>query len=384
MKRTHQLRVNKKRNQSFVEIEGQRIHLGSPDDPGTLARYHSVLAGYYERCAKQNLPAPAATLLTGGECTVAEICAEFLKYAKEYYSNSPAEVYRAKLVIQSLMSHAMMPAVAFGPNAFREYQQGLIPGHARKTVNDYMGTVRRMFRWAASREMIPVTVYQALETVEPLRRGRSDARDAQPIRPVSPADIEAVRPHASAVVWDMVQVQLLSAARPGEICSLRVGDIVRTNGVWSAEISDHKNAWRGLARTLRFGPQAQVVLAPYLDGREPVEYVFTPTESVKRRAALARGHRRPDQTANPRRTERRLRDRYDVSAYRRAVARACEKAGVSIWHPHQLRHTAATLVRASHGPEAARVVLGHKTLDATAIYAERDERAAVEVAKAIG
>ena len=80
---------------------------------------------------------------------------------------------------------------------------------------------------------------------------------------------------------------------------------------------------------------------------------------------------------------RRPKDRYTVSSYRRAIERACERAfgmpdelrtisnsltaeekrrrrtmaaewrRAYCWHPHQLRHTAATELRRAYGVEAA-------------------------------
>ena len=47
-------------------------------------------------------------------------------------------------------------------------------------------------------------------------------------------------------------------------------------------------------------------------------------------------------------------DVYDTRAYARAIARCCEEAGVTHWHPNQLRHTHATEVRKRYGLEAAR------------------------------
>jgi integrase len=54
------------------------------------------------------------------------------------------------------------------------------------------------------------------------------------------------------------------------------------------------------------------------------------------------------------------------------------------WHPHQLRHTAATAIRRRFGFEAAQHVLGHATLSMTEICAERNAEAARAVAAAIG
>ncbi len=54
------------------------------------------------------------------------------------------------------------------------------------------------------------------------------------------------------------------------------------------------------------------------------------------------------------------------------------------WHPNQLRHLFATVVRKEHGLEAAQVLLGHARADVTQVYAERNEELASEVAELIG
>jgi integrase len=54
------------------------------------------------------------------------------------------------------------------------------------------------------------------------------------------------------------------------------------------------------------------------------------------------------------------------------------------WHPHQLRHAAATRLRKEHGLEAARVVLGHAGAAVTELYAEIDHEKARRVAQVSG
>ena len=97
-------------------------------------------------------------------------------------------------------------------------------------------------------------------------------------------------------------------------------------------------------------------------------------------AAQFATHRRPDQEAKVPKTERRVRDCYGVDSYRRAISRACEKTGIAPWHPHQLRHNAATRIRKECGLEAAQVMLGHSRADITEVYAQRDAEKAREVA----
>jgi integrase len=55
-----------------------------------------------------------------------------------------------------------------------------------------------------------------------------------------------------------------------------------------------------------------------------------------------------------------------------------------VWSPLQLRHTAATAIRARYGLEAAQTVLGHAKPDTTLIYAERDLARAHAIAAEVG
>jgi integrase len=81
---------------------------------------------------------------------------------------------------------------------------------------------------------------------------------------------------------------------------------------------------------------------------------------------------------------RRPAERYDRRSYRQAIIRACAKANVPAWSPLQLRHTAATLIRAKYGVEAAKVILGHTRVETTQLYAERDLGRAEQIMREIG
>jgi integrase len=60
------------------------------------------------------------------------------------------------------------------------------------------------------------------------------------------------------------------------------------------------------------------------------------------------------------------------------------KTAIPSWHPHQLRHTRGTEIRRRYGAEAAQVVLGHATLDATEVYAETNLGIAETIMQEIG
>ncbi len=56
----------------------------------------------------------------------------------------------------------------------------------------------------------------------------------------------------------------------------------------------------------------------------------------------------------------------------------------SIGDPNQLRHTRGTELRQAYGIEAAQVSLGHTHANITEIYAERNFKQAIEIAKRLG
>ena len=54
------------------------------------------------------------------------------------------------------------------------------------------------------------------------------------------------------------------------------------------------------------------------------------------------------------------------------------------WARNQLRHNAATRIRAAYGIEAARIILGHSSAVTSEIYAEVDKEKAREIMGIIG
>ncbi|MFV2069689.1 MAG: hypothetical protein ACC645_22210 [Pirellulales bacterium] len=80
-----------------------------------------------------------------------------------------------------------------------------------------MGKIKRMFKWGASEELVSGEVFHAFQTVGGLRKGYTEAREPEPVRP--DADVEAALPFLPPVVADMVRIQRLTVARPTETAS---------------------------------------------------------------------------------------------------------------------------------------------------------------------
>jgi integrase len=167
-------------------------------------------------------------------------------------------------------------------------------------------------------------------------------------------------------------------------------DVDRSGDVWEYRPESHKTEHCNRHRVIFIGPRAKEVLRPYLL-REATAYCFSPAESErKRRAQIHEGRKTPLSRGNRPGTNRKTKPkrqpayRYTADSYRRAVHRACKRAGVAKWSPNQLRHTAATEIRRRYGLEAAQVTLGHAKADVTQVYAERDLARAAQIMAEVG
>ena len=167
--------------------------------------------------------------------------------------------------------------------------------------------------------------------MDSLRKDVSGARETEPIQPVDDDVVEATLPHLPCLVADMVRLQRLTGARPGEIILLRPADVDRKRDVWRYVPSEHKTEHHGHRRNIFIGPKAQIILLPYLL-RDAEEFCFRPAESERKRRQTRHEARttplncgnRPGTTS--RRTVCPTGTRYTNDSYRRAIARACEGA----------------------------------------------------------
>ncbi len=318
--------------------------------------------------------------------TIAEIAELYREHVEAYYrraDGTPTQAkYKIMASVQSLAAkHPDLELMDFGPRRLKELRRDWIEsGLARSTVNGYTEEVRRFFKWAVSEELVDVSVHVALSTVRGLRAAEEGVRDTAPIEPVPLADIQAVQGILSTPLRGLVDAQYHSAARGGELVVLRPQDVDTSHDVWTVDLAHHKTRHRGHDHTLYFGPKAQELLEPFMISRRPSEYLFSPKEAEAERYAGAHIHRRPNQAAAPKKTDRVVGNHYTSDTYRQAIVRACKKAGVTPWTPHQLRHSRAQLIRDEFGVEAAGAVLGQRKLDATLIYAPKTQALAMRVA----
>jgi integrase len=367
----------------------------------------------------------------GERITLAELLLAYFEHADRHYRDADgvptSEIYEVKIVIRALRElYASTPVAEFGPLCVKAARQKWVNERRSRTeCNRRVSHIKRIFKWAVSEELAPPTVYQAVASVSGLLKGRTAARETEPIGPVDDAVVDATIPFLNRYVCGLVEFQRLTGCRPGEACGLRRCDIDTGGPLWIYRPSRHKNTYRGQCRTIVLGPRTQELVrrffTPALD-----DYLFSPMRAYEERriekALKRKSKRTPSQEVrdktrrvNPKAI---VNSKYDRSSYGLAIDRACdqafplpeslakrkgesrstwwnrltveERSAVTAWrkahrwHPNQLRHTFATQVRKKHGLEAAQVLLGHTRADVTQVYAERNEELASQYAAKIG
>jgi integrase len=412
----------KPKNLGVVRIDGRDHYLGKFGSPESYEKYHRLLA---ERFAHGTLASAVGreTEPQAEPLTITQLCARYYRHCETYYTKNGVATNQARMIRISLKVlrrlYGSTLAKDFGPLSLKACQVEFVgDGLSRREVNRRVSLIKQAFQWGTANELLPGNVYHALQAVKGLKRGRCQAPDPAPVGPVPEAIVERTIEHLSPTVAAMVRLQLASAMRPGELVVMRARDLNMFGAIWEYRPGEHKGEHLEKDRVIMLGPRAIEIIRPFLC-LDISGFTFSPKRVVAQKEAERRESRKSplwashaEQQARKRaaRGRRSLKDRYDVSAYRRAIARACDKAFLHPelskvekkkltpeqwdelkawqkahrWHPHQLRHTAATKIRRQYGAEAAQAVLGHAELSTTEIYAEKSLEAARQIAREIG
>lgn len=297
---------------------------------------------------------------------VEDLCARYLAYAKVYYRGSH-EVYLCGRACRALISRfGRRPIADLVHRDLLAVRDDLVRANlSRTTVNRYMGIIcGRMMPWALDEGLVSAQVKAELSQVQPLKRGRSPARETTPVREVADDVVDRILPLLPPNTADMVRVHRLTGMRPAELCAMRWVDIDTTRTPWIYHPQHHKNEWRDQPRAILIGPRARTILLRHRDA----PYPFSPIAAVAERMQAKRAARTspfyPCRDQSYSRADpfavRVPRDHWSADTYGRTLRRVATQVGVSL-APNQLRHAFATEVRRRYGLEACRAVLGHST-----------------------
>lgn len=415
-----------KSGQARIWIKGRTFYLGVYGSAPSKAKYARLIAEHFG--SDQPVIASNKT-----QVTVAELLASFMAHAVVRYQKNgkpTSEVNSFSAAIGPLVElYSDILANDFGPIALAACRDELNRrGYCRTKVNQHLGRIRRIWKWGVAKQLVKVEAWQALTAVEGLRIG--EGKEMPKVRKVQFEAAIALEGHVVPEVWTMIQLQLVTAMRPGEVVQMRTCDISmcddlvpksHRNKLWVYRPATHKTEHHGKERVILIGPQAQDVLRKWLRPDEPEGYLFSPALAV----ASSRRQRTEQATtlntkfrrkSHPKRAPRKF---YDTHAYATAIERGCELAyGMPAelrldkrakrflqmsaeeienrrlearkwrqkycWNPNQLRHTAATWIRSNFNAEVARIILGHAHLNTTEIYAEEDMAKATAAMVSVG
>ncbi len=294
--------------------------------------------------------------------TVDDVCAAYCAHAREYYrrpdgsrTSEPANIEIGLRLFRKMFGRAVMCELTH--QDMLKHRDALIrSGLARVTVNRRIDIAKRMVSWAFDEAFITSSVKVELSQVKRLKRGRSAARETEPVRPVDNFTFEQTLSFMVPNTADMCRVHRLTGMRPEEVCALSWSRIDTSQTPWVYRPESHKNEWRGMPRVILIGAQARAILEKY---RNMGERPFSPRVAILERMQQPGRNKYDHWDRRLGGVPQEIGEMWKPDSYRRTISYACRKAEVPSWGANRLRHAFATDVRRAFGYEACRAVLGH-------------------------
>jgi integrase len=360
--------------QARVTYDGRDIYLGPYGSPESFEAYRRVHAelrlGF--TVDRLTLGHARANRKDGAPVTVHDVLEGFrADHAKRVGYSAANEQRHASMFAGDI--YGSIRATDFRPPQLLTVRDCMLrQGLSRRIINRRVKAVVKAFRWAAARMMIPAETWAALSAVPNLRAGETEAREPKRVQPADERSVRAVIDSLPPALGAMLELQMITGMRSGELCRLTPAMIDRSGPVWKYSDPLHKTRKYGVERVIALGPRAQALLSPWMDGPADAA-VFSPAKTYP---WLHNGNK-------ARKTA------WNVNGYGIAVAKAVARVRrgdptIRPFHPHQLRHLFATNVRERFGLDAAQAALGHLNLAATQIYAKVRADVSAKVAGEIG
>jgi hypothetical protein len=176
-------RKHRGRGQAVVTIAGRDHYLGPH---GTKASHPE-----YDRLIVERLAAgrPTSSEVACSNLTISEICHRYWQFARQHYRKNgkgTSEQDNIRYALRPLRQlYGRASGKDFGPLGLKTLQTKMIEeGLSRGAINSRIGKIKRMFRWAVSEELAPASLVHSLDAVTGLPKGRTRAKESDPIEPV--------------------------------------------------------------------------------------------------------------------------------------------------------------------------------------------------------
>jgi hypothetical protein len=190
--------------------------------------------------------------------TLCEIALEFGSYPRGRYvhpdGQPTGEADNFAVALSPLSQlYGRTEAARFGPNALQAVRLAMLRADlSRRVVNARINRIRRFFKWAVSRQLVPGAVCTDLQTLEPLNRGEHVELDGQDlvvrkspgVQVLGWSVVTATLPYLPRPVAAMVQIQRCSNCRVADVCLMRGCDLTLKADVWEHRPEAPKNTWR--------------------------------------------------------------------------------------------------------------------------------------------
>ena len=394
--------------QAVVSLGGQDFYLGPYGTKASKIAYDRLI-GKWLAGGRQLASSNAA-----GDLTITELIARYWEFAKQHYRKDglpTQEVSNIRYAIRPLRQlYATTPAREFGPLALKAIQQRFIrDGICRNQINHRVGKIKRLFMWAVSEQLVPASVFQALQTVVGTPSGSDRVWESPPccrfpmkslmlpsriFPPLWPIWCDSID---SRAVDQAKSVRSVPATSTPATMSGFTSRPVTKRSIMAANGGSSSARKRRMCY-VRTSCGRSKVIASCRPSRKS-DGATKSMKPAKRRCITATVQEvtgNESLVARPETATTRMptTGRFDVAWKKRTplVWTAAVKNGINPedvqlitrWHANQLRHSVATSLCAKFGLEAARTVLGHADPKITLVYAEADFSKAAEVMKAVG
>ena len=275
---------------AVVYYRGKTIHLGIYGSPESKTAYRRFLA---------EIQANPADYLPSGKknVTIRELTATFLDHAK---ANFDATKYaHCRVVVLDFLNKLFgdnTPVEDFKPRSLILVRKEMIQSlrYCRRIVNRYTFLIISIFRWGVENDLLSETTWQTLKAVKSLPKGYPGTYDNEERQPISDAVIQRTLPFMPPTIRAMVIVQRLTGMRPNEIFKMRAGDIdpSQDNGLWYYAPGSYKTSRFVGKIVFPLGKPEQELIAPYLEGKNAENAVFSPRTAITERNAEKRANRK--------------------------------------------------------------------------------------------
>ena len=262
--------LHKRSGRAVVRLNGKDHYLGKYGSPESQEEYQRLIQIWLAINKAHAAKKVERTRLKDPAILIETITLLYRDFAAGYYvkNGKPTKEYvEMGLALRPVrLLFGNTTACEFGPLRLKTVREHMIDvmDLSRGVVNNRINRVKRFFRWAVAEELVPPSIIHGLEAVPGLRRGRTHARETDPVMPVDDTYVEAVLPHVTPHVAAMIQLQRMTGMRPGEVVAMRGDEITVRENVWIYQPIEHKNDYRGHLRKIPLGPKAQSILEPFL------------------------------------------------------------------------------------------------------------------------